>query len=73
MLAEIETYSPYEKMNMLRTGARVRRLKTLYNLKTRGITEAKINGKIETIDKIIKRTKRQSTFRDMFEAQEVKV
>jgi len=37
MLAEIESYSPYEKMNMLRTGARVRRLKTLYSLKIKGI------------------------------------
>lgn len=58
-------------MNMLKTGARVRRLKALYNLKMEGIIKAKINGNIETLDKIIKRTEKQSTFRDMFEAQEV--
>jgi len=52
MLAEIESYTPYEKMNMLRTGARVRRLKTLYSLKIKGITEAKINGRVEKLEVI---------------------
>ena len=69
ILTEIESYSPYERMNMLKTGARVRRLRTLYNLKIEGIKEAEINGKVETVERIIKRTERQSTWRDMFKAQ----
>ena len=68
-MTEIESYSPYERMNMLKTGARVRRLRTLYNLKIEGIKEAEINGKVETVERIIKRTERQSTWRDMFKAQ----
>ncbi len=69
MLIEIQSYSPYEKMNILKTGARIRRLKTLYGLKVRGVKKAKVNGKIEKVESIIKRTERQSTWRDMFEAQ----
>jgi hypothetical protein len=63
----IEPYTPWERMNMLRSGARVRRLKKLIKLMWEGYDKVINNYKVEPIDRVIKRTQRACSVRELWE------
>jgi len=66
----IPSYTPYEKMNMLKTGARVTRLKALYDAMEKGAKKVEINGKIESIEAVIKRTQEASSLPELEKASQ---
>lgn len=69
---QVKDYTPYERMNMLRTGARITRLKELYNAKKDGYKKVQIGSRVIGIDTAIKNVELQASMPEKDEALKVK-
>jgi len=66
---EVSDYTPYQRMNMVKTGARIGRLKSLYNAKKQGYDFARIGDRTMKIDTAIRRVEKQTPVSERYEAK----